>query len=396
MSVTLLRNPFFVAKRQKMSGISAAQYLKKKYGVVIFAKKIQDTTYCIVKQGTDVISQQIDDNFGGLSWLTCYNMFQYVKGQNNLTRNYSVPPSSSFFTPFTVDVVDTFDHEWFVDTVLPMVKGKTNIQGIADEYLTTWHDKFNGDTATRYEVYDWIVRLYVALRRMKWEPKLSAPKDAKIETIYEAIRNLADARYVTFPPGTEDTFLPVLKQVHPNAQEHEGVWYTDPASDRRDPLNLENAPEWFSGLGDPKATYDQCDQDDDQTEVVRATVSANADDLNDTIRKVLHNLTTPHQSLNPEQTAFMTHGGNPDLLDTKKGGVGSGKLRGLGKICGEGPLEDCIDRVYKYLRLSLPNASEGDVYNLAAGRISRMSSEKRPVSTRQAGKIVYSLEKRGG
>lgn len=396
MSVTLLRNPYFVAKRQKMSGISAAQYLKKKYGVVIFAKKIQDTTYCIVKRGTDVISQQVDDHYGSLSWLTCYNMFQYVKNQNNLTRKYNVPPSSSFFTPFSVDVIDQFDHEWFINIVVPMVKGKTNIESIADEYLTTWHDQFNKDTATRYEVYDWIVRLYVALRRMKWEPKLSTPKDAKIETIYEAIRNLANARYVTFPTGTEAIYLPVLKQVHPQAQEHEGIWYTQPESDRRDPLNLETAPEWFRELGDARETYTQGDQDDEALDVVKAPATANIDDLSDTIRKVLHNLTTPHQMLNEEQTAFMTHGGNPTLLDHTQGGVGFSKLKGLGKICGEGPLEDCIDRVYKHLRLSLPNASEGDVYNLAAGRISRMSSEKKPVSTRVAGKIVYSLEKRGG
>lgn len=350
--------------------------------MVVYAKVENDTTYCVVKQGDKVISKQPDDPFGTLCWLTCSNLFDNLYRVFKLRRRYQVPAVSTFFTPFDVEVIKKFDLEWFVDEVLPAVKGKTNIEKIAEEYRR--FDFATQDLAVKYEIYDWIVQVYVELRKMKWPVgKLQLPTDVKTQTIMEALANLQNAQFVTFPAGTE-SLLPALRTVHPNAKEVDGVWVCHPEALEKDPFGLEDAPIWLSEIDKDFTTDESASAD--LTEK-RLNV---AEDLSDTIKKVLHVLTTPQQHLSTEHVEFTNHGGNPDIIDKNKGGLGKNKLLGLGKICGVGPLQECIDRLANHLKLSLPNFTDAEIYNLAAGRIAKMSSEKRPVRKEGA----YWLESR--
>lgn len=365
-----------------MSGISAAQYLKKKLGIVVLAKVENDKTYCVVKQGDKEIHRALDDCYGSLSWLTCYNFFDHVYRIFQLRRRYSVPSASALFTPFNVSVIKNFDLNWFVGEVLPLLKGKTNIERIAEQY--TRFDFGTEDVAEQYEIYDWIVQVFVLLRQMKWEGMAARlPADCVPRTIMDVIANLSAARFVKFPPGTEP-MIPALKAVFPDAAEVEGVWVCKPSELANDPFGLEDAPAWLSAIDMGYATAEGLQQDLTETRLNQM------EDASDLIKKVIHNLTTPYQQLTDEQQQFSLHGGNPDLIDKTKGGLGKNKLSGLGKISGVGPIEDCIDRLAKHLKLSLVKFSDEDVYNLAAGRISRMTSEKRPVRVGRA----YCLETR--
>lgn len=365
-----------------MSGISAAQYLRKKLGIAIIAKVEDGKTYCVVRQGDKEIHRAQDDVYGTLTWLTCYNFFDHVYRTFQLRRRYSVPPTSAFFMPFDVSVIKSFDLRWYVEEVLPAIKGKTNIEKLAQEY--TKFDFNTEDVAEKYEIYDWIVQVFVLLRQMKWDGMaVRLPADCAPRTIMEVVSNLSAARFVTFPPGTEP-MIPALKAVFPHAAEVEGVWVCRPDELDNDPFGLKNAPTWLSDIDMDYTTAEGLQQD-----LTEATLNQ-MEDASDLVRKVIHNLTTPYQQLTEAEQEFSLHGGNPAIIDKNRGGLGKNKLGGLGKICGVGPIEECIERLATHLKLSLTKFSDEDIYNLAAGRISRMTSEKRPI---RVGK-TYQLETR--
>lgn len=346
-----------------MSGISAAQYLRRAVGVVVYAKKEEDKTYCIVKQGDKEISRQVDDNFGTLSWLTCETLFNAVSNIKKAHRRYPVPPAASFFHSFDANVIKTFDLEYFVDEILPKLKGKTNIWNIAKKF--TEYDFNTDDELHMCEIYDWIVRVWVELRKMKWEDsKITIPEGTVPTPIMQALTNLQSAQFVLVPKEFEN-LIPALKAVHPDCIEVDNIWVMDPKQCETDPFGL-------SGN-----TFTAIDYNFEPNHSHGGMPPPIGQEVSGVYREMVYCLTHPPQSLTREQQEFMEHGGNPDVLDVAKGGIGKNKLFGLGRTCGQGPIEDCVDRVYRHLQPSLAKFPTQDILNLAAGRIARMSSEKK-------------------
>lgn len=366
-----------------MSGITAAQYIRRKADIKVYTHVKAGITYCVVKQGEKEISRTIDDAFGTLTWLTLSNLAETAYNIFRSHRKYPVPACSTLFNCFDVSTVKTFDMRWFTEDVLPKIKGKTNVEKIANEY--THFDFETSDITEQYEIYDWIVRLYVQLRRMKWDvSEVEMPAGARVDNIMSVLGNLKTAQFVEFGPGQE-AMVPALKAVFPEAVEIDGpqgkVWVCNPSEHMKDPLGLSGdtfeAVDWKY---DPveHATLNPTPKSIHAAEEM-ADCGNEIPEYRDIFQKVVKLLTTPHQSFTEEETAFATHGGNPAILDVQNGGIGKGKLLGLGRVCGEGQIRECIDRVYNHLKPNLPNFSDKDVLNLAAGRISKMSSEKRPV-----------------
>lgn len=365
-----------------MAGISAAQYVRKCIDAVVTVCIRNGKTYCVVRQDGKVIDERLDDPYGTLSWLTLFNIYVKTKIRFNAKREYVMPACSTFFGNFDSAVVKKFDVEWFESEVLPLIEGKTNIESIAYEYKNY---NFQSDNVReQYEAYDWIVKMYVELRRMKLEGvEPSVPVDVKPKGIMEVISNLKSAEFVTVPKEMEN-LIPALKHVHPNAKLVDGVWICEPSKHMVDPLGLSD--DTFVGV----------DMDIEPLGMLHESASASSvpsvalDDALDLEAKVVRCLTAPHQSLPAHLLDFIQHGGNPDILNQDKGGLGKHKLSGLGKVAGYGPLRECIDRLYNHFKLHLNRFSDKDVLNFAAGRIGRMTSDKKPV--KRGG--VYHLDPR--
>lgn len=346
-----------------MSGISAAQYLRRAVGVVVYAKVEGEQTFCIVKQGDRELSKQLDDSFGTLSWLTCETLFNAVYNIKKGHRRYPVPPAASFFHCFDAKVIKKFDLEHFVDVILPKLEGKTNILTVAKKYKE--FDFNTEDELQMCEIYDWIVRVWVELRKMKWdETTVTIPEGTVPIPVLQALTNLQSAQFVSVPKDLEN-LIPALKAVHPDCIEVDGVWVMDPKQCETDPLGL-------SGN-----TFTAIDYSFEPNSSHGGMPPPIGQEVSGIYRDMVYCLTHPPQSLSKEHQEFMEHGGNPDVLDVSKGGIGKNKLFGLGRLCAQGPIEECVERVYKHLQPSLVKFPNQDVLNLAAGRIARMSSEKK-------------------
>lgn len=363
---TVVRNVVCLSIITRMSGISGAQYLKRKTGVVVYQKTVESKPICVVERAGKVLSQQEDDVWGSVCFIVlstllraCYNLFGSL-------RKYPMPPTHKFLSKFDVrELVAAFDFDRFRTETLPKLHGKTNFNAIVEDWNIIEDRKmWEGDMADLYEVYDWIVRLQVQLRGMKGSGGYRIPDN--IPTDIEQLPNIKNTRYVQI---LSDALIPAYRALFPKGQVIDDgsrkVFIADPHGCMVNEFGYQQpvVPEIDPNVKVEESGY-----------VEREPVETASLDM---VQKVVSLLGRPRQKMTTTDSEYLDHGGHPELLDAGKGGFGKAALRGMRNVAGEGEVSTCIQRLANHLSNKSPEVPMEHIMDFAAGRIAAMQGDYR-------------------
>lgn len=365
----------FLARFQQdvvMGGITKAQALRKKYGLVVSHTIRDGKPYCdVIKEGAVVRSYR--DDFFATGSKQLFDAI-YTKAMKDVpyAEKFADMVCSQFDSCFNVRfALAQFDKQGF-EALLPELKG-VMFAGVGKRYADV---VFDGNEWECYNAYDWIASTFSIIREMG---TVVASPIAGAKPIMEVLGNLSGHR--VFDISGAEALVGALEGLYPEGvvREQEGRKYflADATQSALvliggSPLEFTFDSEWLSPAKEDKAAREKVK--------VSVEVVADEDDLASHVQKVAALLPQSYQSMSQEEQDYTTHGGVPDMLNSDRG-VGKTALKGYGQIAGAGPLDECIVRLANAIKRKIGNRfTFSECVSFAAGRIARMQSAKEVVS----------------
>lgn len=376
MILTALQSVTFLARFQQdvvMGGITKAQALRKKYGLVVSHTIRDGKPYCdVVKEGAIAASYR-DDYFATGSKHIFDAIYTEAMKDVPYAEKFADMVCSQFDACFNVRfALAQFDQQGF-EALLPDLKG-VMFAGVEKRYASV---VFDGDEWECYNAYDWIASTFSIIRELG---VVVASPITDARPVLEVLGNLSGCR--VFDISGAGAFVGALESLYPGGvvRDHGGRKYFLADSTQSAlvliggvPLEFTVNSEWLSpSKGDKGRKEDRVK--------VSVEVIADEDDLAAHAQRVAALLPQAPQSLTHEEQEYTLHGGVPDMLDRARG-VGKTALKGFGQTVGEGPLDECIVRLAQSIKKKVGNRfTFSECVSFSAGRIARMQSAKEVVS----------------
>lgn len=352
-----------------MSGITCAQWLRRKVGIEVYKKVEGGNNYCVIQQNKRTLACTPDDTWATLCVYTVLAIFRSVKESFKVLKSYPAPTAAMFLTTtgFKVkELVHAFDFEEFERNILPTLLHKTNYGAVIKDWeLIKEGQMMAGDDGDLLEVFDWIVRLRLLMRAEKGGAKVSIPGSVKTD-----VEQLGQLDKVEFARITMEHTVGILQTVHAT-----GVVYGDKPNQifiARPSKHTVNEY-GFSPLVLPEFNLKETpDKMVEETAIHRVCDISTDGGL---VNKLVGLICIPRQKMSEEQNEFLKHGGHPELVDETSGGLGKSALKGFKKYIGEGPVDGCIANLASHFSTKLPLAAENEILDLATGRIAAMQGD---------------------
>lgn len=376
MLKTCLNSVTFIVRQSRMSGISKQQLLRKHIGIVVQHDVFSGGYQVNVTQHGKLIYKQPDDCFATGSQFVLDLIWRDYNDHWRPLFEPDATPVYSFINGFNVDqILNAFDFNTFNEQILPRLEMEESLKKHVITYKT-----FVGDMSARgrYLLYDVLVRIFLYLRYHHIDIKYVDLKKVRPVPVMEGLIKIGETDYFLMDQGdiVNNTLLSTLKLFYPEGKIEEIdqnlVFVANPHFDI------------FSVAGGKKIEpLDKIPFEKDTAikgaeiqDEVDFQVLPMDDQLVESLAPQLYSvILKPFQNLSAEERDFINYGENVGVIG--KDGIGLNALRGAGKVCGEGSLQECVARLFNWLRNKAPaRFSDEDVMRTVFGRLARMQSAK--------------------